>query len=390
MGIKVCGIGVISAIGVNCKENLDSLRSQKCGIGSNTLFASTVSVPVGEVKKSNDELKALLNIPNSTTLSRTALLGAIAAREALLDANIDMGKRVGLISSTTVGGMDLSERFYQEFIIDADSGNLDEIRGHDCSVSTNFIAECCGIRGFRTTISTACSSAANAVILGARMLKNNMLDYVLVGGTDALCRFTLNGFNSLSILDSELCRPLDRDRKGLNLGEGAGFLVLARESDSEVKRYCTLAGYANANDAFHQTATSENGEGAFLAITKALDMSGLKREDIDYINLHGTGTENNDLSEIRAIKRVFANEIPPFSSTKGYTGHTLAAAGGLEAVYSVLSISEGIKYANLRFENEIEEGATPLIEADANSEVKSVISNSFGFGGNCSSLIFAK
>ena len=389
MSIKVCGIGVVSAIGIGCSENLDSLLNQRCGIGRNTLFRTIIDVPVGEVKLSNGEMKEMLGLPQSQSISRTALLGAIAAREAMSGVVIASDKRVGLISSTSVGGMDLSEEYYREFTTKKCGGRLKDVVGHDCSRSSDFIAEQCHISGFRTTISTACSSAANAVIMGARMLECDMLDYVLVGGSDALCRFTLNGFNSLMILDRELCRPFDCGRSGLNLGEGAGYLLLSRESTCE--GICTLSGYANANDAFHQTASSSEGEGAYRAMSDALRLAQILAKDIDYVNLHGTGTGNNDLSETEAIKRVFVDgEIAPCSSTKSYTGHTLAASGGVEAVFSILSIVNGVRYGSLRFETPIEDGITLLTETQRDLDINHVLSNSFGFGGNCSSLIFSK
>ena len=389
MNIKICGIGVVSSIGIGYVENLDSLLNQRCGIGRNTLFNTSIDVPVGEVKLSNNSLKELLGVQQSITISRTALLGAIAAQEAMNEIDIPQNKRIGFINSTSVGGMDLSEEFYREFNADRTKGRLRDIVGHDCSASTDFIAKQCGITGFRTTISTACSSAANAIIMGARMLESDMLDYVLVGGVDALCRFTLCGFNSLMILDRELCRPFDKNRNGLNIGEGAGYLLLTKEKCAD--SYCSLVGFANANDAFHQTASSTNGEGAYLAMSEALRVANIDASKIDYINLHGTGTGNNDLSETESIKRVFTESaIPPCSSTKSYTGHTLAASGGVESVYSVLSIMKGVRYANLRFETPIDNGLTPITETQMGQDVSFVLSNSFGFGGNCSSLIFSK
>ena len=259
--------------------------------------------------------------------------------------------------------------------------------GHDCADSTRRIAEYCGITGYTATVSTACSSAANAVITGALLLENDMADYVVAGGTDALCRFTLNGFNSLSILDRNRCRPFDATRAGLNLGEGAGYVVLAREAPG-MRSYCRLAGYANANDAHHQTASSETGEGAYRAMAEALARSGLER--VDYINAHGTATPNNDLTEGTALRRLFGEQVPPFSSTKGFTGHALAAAGGIEAVLSALAIGHGLRYGNPGFAEPIPElGLRPVAETES-AAVNSVLSNSFGFGGNCSTLIFAK
>ena len=220
------------------------------------------------------------------------------------------------------------------------------------------------------------------------MLESGMLDYVIVGGVDSLCAFTINGFNSLMILDSELCRPLDKDRKGLNLGEGAGYIVLTKDTNCKAG-ICMLSGYANANDAFHQTASSENGEGAYLSMTRALLRAGISSDCINYINLHGTGTMNNDSSEMAAVKRIYADNIPAYSSTKGFTGHTLAAAGGVEAVYSVLSIINGVRFANLRFNDNSDIDIFPIIETQKGLDIKHVMSNSFGFGGNCSSLIFS-
>ncbi len=384
MSIKVCGIGVISAIGVGVEQNLESLLEHRCGIGSNTLFDTSKAVPVARVALDNQELKELLGVRAERNISRTALLGAVAASEAL--SQVDPKGRVGLINSTSVGGMDLSEEFYRGFIQDLSKGRLRDIVGHDCASSTDFIAEVCKIDGYRTTISTACSSAANAVIMGAMMLERGLLDYVLVGGTDSLCRFTLCGFDSLMILDKELCRPFDRDRSGLNLGEGAAYLLLTK--DSSAKAICRLTGYANANDAHHQTASSAEGEGAYLAMSRALSMANIESSAIDYINLHGTGTQNNDQSESTAISRIF-RDVPPCSSTKSYTGHTLAAAGALEAVYSTLAIRDGHRFANLRLSNSIDGGVKPIERVQSGVEIRSVLSNSFGFGGNCSSLIFS-
>jgi len=192
-------------------------------------------------------------------------------------------------------------------------------------------------------------------------------------------------------LDSAPCRPFDESRAGLNLGEGAGYLVLQSEKSltPESKVYCRLTGYANANDAYHQTASSPEGEGAFLAMRHALDKAGIEPSSVDYINLHGTGTNNNDLSEGTAIKRLFGGQVPPLSSTKSFTGHTLGAAGGLEAVFSVLTISERIVFPTLNFKTPIKQtGLTAVTEMMEDQDITTVLSNSFGFGGNNASLIF--
>ena len=289
--------------------------------------------------------------------------------------------------------MDKSEQyFYDYFENDKHWQHILGLHAGDC---TQKIAEALGLEeSFVTTISTACSSAANAIMLGARMIKSGRLDRVIVGGTDALSKFTINGFKTLMILSDTHNTPFDENRKGLNLGEAAAFLVL--ESDEQVAKenkevLAYVKGYGNSNDAFHQTASSENGDGAVLAMEEALRIAGLKPKDIDYINAHGTATPNNDLSEGRAMLRVFGEgKVPEFSSTKAFTGHTLAVAGGVEAVYAVLALQNNCIYPNLNFK-------TPMTEFDLlpqtdvkEKELKHVLSNSFGFGGNCSTLIISK
>ena len=391
MGCVVTGVGLVSALGTGVEQNLASISKGISGISpSPQILRTTHALPVGELLMTNDQLHEMLEISVEVHLSRTALLGILAVREAIEDANVDFSKRVGLVSSTSVGGMDLTEHFFEEFIEDDSRGRLRDAKMHDCAASTEAICKYCGINGYSTTISTACSSAANAVIMGAKLLKHNMLDYVIVGGTDALSAFTLNGFKSLMILDDRPCRPFDATRAGLNLGEGAGYLVMQREEDA-ASYYCHLAGYANRNDAHHQTASSVEGNGAYLAMHDALAMAGIAPQNVDYINAHGTGTGNNDASESAAFLRVFGKNIPSFSSTKGFTGHTLAAAGGIEAVFSVLSIRENCIYANLNFNTPIEEyGLVPVCSFKEHANVNCVLSNSFGFGGNCSSLLFVR
>lgn len=395
--IVVTGIGVVSALGTGVKSQISCLKSGKNGIGDLSLFSTSHPVKVGEVKYSNNQIIDILKLPKEKVHSRTTLLGLLAAKEAFDDSGLsrlpetDSKKlKIGLISATSVGGMDVSENFYRVYREDNSKGRLRELIGHDCGSSTQIIADYLGVKGFVTTISTACSSANNAIMLGARMIKYGMLDVAVVGGTDALCSFTINGFFSLGILDKEHCRPFDENRAGLNLGEGAGYLVLQSSKTASDKIYGIISGYANANDTFHQTASSAEGEGAYLAMKKALVMSGLNIHEIDYINVHGTGTPNNDASEGAAIIRIFGKDVPPFSSTKGFTGHTLGAAGGVESVFSIMSLYYGYIWPNLNFTtpmtglNLVPE--TVCIQRDG---MRSVITNSFGFGGNCTSLIFS-
>ena len=393
--VHVAGLGVLSAIGNSMPLTLDSLRTSTSGIGPLTLFDSVHQgvLPVGEVKMSNAVLAEILSLPSH--LTRTAMLGIHAAREAVANSGINLKKwRTGLISATTVGGMDKTESFFDEFLKDQKKGRLREVVNHGCGKSTELIASDLGINKYISTINTACSSSTNAIALAARMITAGMLDVIIAGGTDALTKFTLNGFNSLMILDTQPCRPFDAHRNGLNLGEGAGFIVLVSDKVKNVEGLnltSYVSGYANTSDAYHQTASSPEGRGSFSAMQKALTMSGLQPEDIDYINLHGTGTVNNDLSEGTAITRLFGDRYPKLSSTKAFTGHTLGASGAIEAVFSLLAIDQQCVFPNLRFKNSIPEiGITPQLSFETGLAVHHVMSNSFGFGGNCSSIIFSK
>jgi 3-oxoacyl-(acyl-carrier-protein) synthase len=396
IGIAITGMGIISAIGNSVQENFDALINGQSAITtiSNIATIHKNVIKVGEIKKTNEQLANELGLFSDNNFSRTAMIGTLAAKQAVKNARItSINKyKTGLISATSVGGMDMTEKYYYEYFKKPEV--VKYIDAHDGGDVTHKIATELGIKGMVTTISTACSSAANAIMLGARLIQSGKLDRVIVGGTDALSKFTINGFNTLMILSDTYNAPFDNDRKGLNLGEGAAFLVL--ESDQIVtkenkKVLARVSGYGNANDAFHQTASSENGDGAFQAMEKAFQISGLKSTQIDYINVHGTATPNNDLSEGRAIIRMYGEgNVPDFSSTKPYTGHTLAAAAAIEAVYSVLAIQNNVVFPNLNFK-------TPMVEFDIMPQttlkyknIDHVLSNSFGFGGNCTTLIFSK
>ncbi|MCX6281284.1 MAG: beta-ketoacyl-[acyl-carrier-protein] synthase family protein [Bacteroidetes bacterium] len=397
--VVITGYGIISSIGINAAEVLQSLTEGISGIGGITRFKTIHKgkLPLAEVKKSDEELLELFGLTGKKkNYTRTSLLGIAAASQAVLMAGIKPGQkhRTGFISANTVGGMDRTEDFYPLFLENPSKGKLSGVINHDCGDSTDKIAGFLEIDDFITTISTACSSSANAIMLGAEMIKAGMLDRVVAGGTDAVTRFTLNGFNTLMILDKEGCRPFDENRAGLTIGEGSAFLVLEAE-ETALKEGKTIAGllsgYGNANDAYHQTASSPDGIGAGLAMAKAIEMSGVVPGNISYINAHGTGTQNNDLSEGIAIQRLFGDNVPPFSSTKPYTGHTLGAAAAIEAVISLLSISHNCIFPNLRWITPMKElFIRPVACLQRDAGVEHVLSNSFGFGGNNSSLLFSK
>lgn len=370
-----------------------SLRAEKHGIGSITRLDTihAKSLPCGEVALSDEDLYRELGILPEKKHSRTSLLAMKAVKEAMGSSGgcFSESIKTGFISSTTVGGMTATENFYYAF--EHQPETRDWIDKLDCGDNSRDVADYFSHRGFMTTISTACSSSANAIILGANMIKAGLLERAVCGGADALSRFTINGFNSLMLLEQEHCRPFDKDRKGLNLGEGAGFVILESETllkKTGHKALAELVGYSNVNDAFHQTASSPDGAGARTAMSNALDMAGISPSLVSYINVHGTGTPNNDESEGKAMMALF-DSVPAFSSTKSYTGHTLAAAGGIEAVISVLSLQNGEIYPNLNYRNRMDAmNCDPVTRLMTQQQLEYILSNSFGFGGNNTSLLF--
>jgi 3-oxoacyl-[acyl-carrier-protein] synthase II len=391
--VFVTGMGIISAIGNNTEETLASLKNMKSGIGRLSLFDSIhADIPVAQVPASNKELGLLAGVdPDPMKYTRNALLALIAAGEALRHSTWKRDSQVaeGLAMATTVGGMDLNEKYYRSLL--ADGTNREIIMLLDSSDCTLKVAELAGVRHQVTTISTACSSSANSIMLGARMIRNNKAERMIVGGSDALTKFTLNGFFALEILSPTGCRPFDKNRNGLTIGEGAAVLVLESEDVADpAKIICEITGYANANEAFHATASSADGLGARMAMSEALETAKLKPGDISYVNAHGTGTEINDLSEGIAVGKIYGGSIPPVSSTKSFTGHTLGAAGAMEAVFSILAMQNQLLLPNLNFTTPMDELAFQPVTKPVPSDINHVMSNSFGFGGNNTSLIFSR
>lgn len=392
--VLVTGMGIVSALGIGVERNLDLLILGKTAVGQISYLKTLLNdqLVAAEIPYSNEELHELSGVKHIPGISRAALLGLIAAKEAIYNTNLlNPELRTGLISGTTAEAMTSIELYLRNSILKNDDKN-EYIESQDWGHSTEIIASELGIDGFTTTINTACSSAANAIMLGTRMIKNNMLDRVVVGGTDALSKVMLNGFNSLMILDRELCKPFDKNRIGMNLGEGAAFLVLESEKvATEDEIICEISGYGNANDAHHLTALADDGGGAFGAMHQAIKIAGLHPGEIGYLNAHGTGTINNDLSEAIAIEKLFGSNIPMFSSTKPFTGHTLGSSGALEAIFSILAISNNLVFPNLNFsEPMMEANVIPETSLVTAKEISHVMSNSLGFGGNNTSLIFSK
>jgi 3-oxoacyl-(acyl-carrier-protein) synthase len=393
MKIFVTGMGIISPIGNSVADNQRALKEGKSGFSSIELFDTKYAglLPFGEIKTPDELLRKELAV-STTGVTRTTLLALHAFQQAIEDAQLSteelQSSGTALINGNTVGGMCCSDELY----MDANHNEVgsEYISSYNLGMVNMYLQQRYGINGVVNTFNTACSSSANAIAYGARLIRNGFATRAIVGGTDSLAKFTINGFNSLNILSSKQCRPFDAERSGLNLGEGAAFLVLEKEEDVKGKKvYGEVSGWANTNDAFHPSSLSDDGEGPYLAMKQALAVANLQPEHIGFINTHGTGTENNDEKEGVAMKRLFGTP-PPFSSTKSNTGHTLGAAGAIEAVYCLLNLTQQEVYPSLNFKQPIETtGLSPVTEYKK-MKLEHVMSNSFGFGGNCSSLIFSK
>jgi 3-oxoacyl-(acyl-carrier-protein) synthase len=391
--VFITGMGVISAIGDSLAANRRALVHGESGIGYTGPVNSRYrgEIPFGGITRSTAELMEDMGIFDSG-ISRTTLLAVHAFREAIQDAGLSAAQLgavdTALIGATTVGGMCLTDELYRD--TNGGASGSEYLASYDGASVQQYLQAHYELSGLVTTINTACSSSANAIQYGGRLVRNGLARKAIVGGVDSLAKYTINGFNALQILAPAACKPFDEFRQGLNLGEGAAFLVLEREEDLAGKKvYAELTGFCNVNDAYHASSLSPGGEGPFLAMQGALRSAGLEASAIGYINAHGTGTENNDASESQAMIRIFGTP-PAFASTKSSTGHTLGASGAIEAVYSILSLFYQEAYASISFSAPIPEtGLRPLIEYRPMA-LEHVLSNSFGFGGNCTSLIFSK
>lgn len=369
--IAITGFGIISALGRGAEPTLHALKNGISGVKPiSILKTSLTQFPAGEVKATNQELAEILHVQEPISHLRNVLLGTIAVEDAIKMADLKDLSCAAFINGTTVGGMDVTE-------INVASEELN-FNTHTCGSATDLITQQIGEFGLSTTGATACSSAANAIMLGARMIRAGMVDAAVVGGAECLTLFHFNGFNSLMILNEQLCKPFSDESNGINLGEGAAYLVLEKAEKAKARNIGILGyltGWGNRCDAYHATASSPNGDGPYLAMTEALKQANLAPKEIDYINAHGTGTQSNDQSELSAITRIWGENPPPFNSTKPLTGHATSAAAALESVISLLCLNHNF---------------IPGLEIGRGREIRNVMCNSFAFGGNDSVLIFSK
>jgi len=393
--IAITGLGSINALGTGIDAFAAALRDASCGIGELTLFPSAGyrSTLAAEVHAPT----APAGVPRALVrgASRTALLALIAALEAWRMAGLgEQGTNTGVVVGTTTGGMVGGEEAYcADFVARAGRSSMRKWVETPISACTDLIAYAIDSRGPRLTISTACSSGANALGMGADWLRAGRADAVLCGGTDALSRMAYAGFNALQALDRAPCRPFDRRRAGITLGEGAAMFVL-EPWESAVRRGAPIVGefvsYGVSADAHHVTQPRPDGAGAILAMQRALAAGGVAPEAVDYINAHGTGTPQNDAVETRAIKHVFGAHAHgiPVSSTKSQVGHCLGASGAIEALACLLALRDGVVPATVTLSEPDPECDLDYVPgASRRAALRTVLSNSYGFGGNNTSLV---
>jgi 3-oxoacyl-[acyl-carrier-protein] synthase II len=398
--VVVTGLGTVNALGSSVAEFAAALRAGTCAIGPLTIFDTTGfrSRIAAEVK--DDAPPAGLPSALRRRASRSDVFALRAVAEALADSGLPDGvapERIGLALGGTTGGMLRGEACLRR----RGAGVItryapDPILGSPISASADVVAHVFGLRGPRLSLSTACSSSANALGMAMDWIRLGRADVVVTGGTESLCRMTFAGFNALHALSLEPCRPFDRRRSGLSLGEGAAIMIVEsaeRASRRGARVHAELIAYGNSADAHHLTAPHPDGTGAILAMRRALARAGVGAEQIDYINAHGTGTPLNDTIEATAIRAVFGDAATRLavSSTKAALGHTLGAAGAIEALATIIALRDGFLPPTVNLEEPDPACGLDLVPGSSRPAVlRYALSNSYGFGGNNTSMVLGR
>jgi 3-oxoacyl-[acyl-carrier-protein] synthase II len=395
-GLWVTGLGLVTPLGVGVEKTWTRLVRGERAIRKVSLFDASAQ-RVGIAAEVSDV--ALPSGPHDVTpsWSRTSAMAAMAADEALRNAQVHVGRaRVGLVVGGTTAGMFETEQLLARLHAEPECREaLASMLSHPLTSTGDRLQERLGPFVRVRSLASACSSGANAVIVAASWLLTGDVDIVLAGGSDGLCRLTLTGFNALAALDPEPCRPFDRRRRGTSLGEGAGFLVLERAEHAQargVAPVAELAGWALGAEAHHITNPAPDGAVIASLVERAIERAGLAASDIDYVNAHGTGTPLNDASEAAALARALGREIEriPVSSSKGQIGHTLGAAGAIEAAITALAVSRGTLVPTAGLDEP--DPGVPLVHVPVEGRrvgrVRAALSNAFGFGGMDAVLVF--
>lgn len=392
--VAITAYASLCACGMGNGALYRSLLENTSALGGLSLFDLPFSTPVGEISVPLPEIRPELEAYNSRN-SRVALAALYYAedglRAALHRAKSTYGSgRIGVVIGTSTSGLYETETAYETLLKEQRMpDDFHFLTRHAYQATPHFLQLELGLNGPCYAISTACSSAAKAMAAGQRLIDSGVCDAVLVGGVDTLCRLTLRGFRSLDLISPQRCRPMDKNRRGINIGEAAGLLLLEKRSGSQAPPLAYLLAVGESSDAHHMSTPHPEGRGAALAMTSALQLAGIAAERIDYVNLHATATKINDRVEARAISEVFGDAVP-CSGTKGITGHTLGAAGGVEAIVSLLAMRHGFIPGTCGLEEMDDDCICQVIrEPLPERSLQTVMSNSFGFGGNNASMIFS-
>lgn len=387
--VAVTAYQCVSAAGDGLKALHAALLANQSCLRPLQLFELPFTTVVGEITSPLPAVRPRLQhyaCRNARLALHALAQGEIRATTEQAVARFGAG-RVGMILGTSTSGIYETEIAYKQRLLEgAMPGDFSFLHTHTAQASAEFLRHELGLRGPCYGISTACSSSAKALGAAQRLLAADVCDAVLVAGVDSLCRLTLFGFNSLQLISPEPCRPMDSGRQGINIGEAAALLLLER-SDSNNEACPRLLAVGEASDAHHMSAPHPEGEGAAAAMSRALQLAGRRPEQVDYINLHATGSQLNDLSEANAVRRVFSNP-PPCAGIKGLLGHTLGAAGAAEVAISLLALEQGFLPGNCGFQHPDPQCPLPIVaEPDLKSPPRLILSNAFGFGGNNASVL---
>jgi 3-oxoacyl-[acyl-carrier-protein] synthase II len=399
--VAVTGLGIITSIGESRSKFKEALFKGTCGIGPVTLFDTRGYIGPLAAQVKIQDLESFFEPTEIKRVSRCDLLGLIAAREALLDSGLILQQcnreKMGVVLGGGAGGM-LSWEKYRRALWSGESKPRSSllIASAPCTL-TDLLATRYGLSGFRSTICTACSSSATSIGYGFDLIRSGTHDMVITGGSEALSELTFAGFNALRLVDSDPCRPFDKNRRGLSLGEGAAILLLedyTHAIDRGATIYAEVLGYAINTDAYHMTSPDPEAMGMSRVMAKALEAAEVSAARIKYINAHGTATKINDQMETVAIKRTFGEKAArdlAISSTKSLVGHCLGAAGAVEAVATILALYEQVAPPTIHLDEFDPDCDLDYVPNQSRSlEINFALSNSFAFGGNNTALVFGK
>lgn len=386
--IAVIGMGAVSAAGMGVDHSVDAVLNGEDCLSPLTLFDSGLK----ETPLCGQIITKLNYGKGESRPNRTAAIAMHAVNEALLPVKNRGALRLGLVLATTVAGMTDSEIFYKELRNNPDAVKKAKtcLSYHEPTAITGKIASNINAQGF-LTISTACSTSLHALGMAKRLVEENSFDLCLAVGVDALSMLTVRGFASLMLIDYSGCKPFDKNRKGISIGEGSGALLLASDKTVkylEVKPLALISGWGASADCYHMTAPNPEGGGAIRATRAALKEAHCEPEEISMIAAHGTATQDNDRAEIAAMRSIF-KRLPPFYSLKRTLGHTLAASGTLESVFSICALNKNIVPKTAGFTC-IDEVINAKPSGTYRCEAKHILKNSFGFGGNNAAVIISK